>query len=278
MPNAEKLAVLGGELYAFGEGADEADRLGGLVEGLVAGDAELALEMEVGGGEDDVDPVGGGGLDGAGGGLDVFAFTAGERGDAGPADLAGNCSDGREVQWHTLSRWFANVEIYICLFVAFGVLLSPQNQQKRRKFRKHPLRPVDLRMTSRTESDHQMQQRLAQFPMMDFGIGITANPTKPIHRALRPARAGRRNIRHPAVSACSRSRRGPGRGSSHSRRDSKLRSGSPSSKPYSFVFSLESFSRMNASISAALARMRMYLTKKATLTNKFLSARRRQIR
>ena len=101
----------------------------------------------------------------------------GERGDAGPADLAGNCSDGREVQWHTLSRWFANVEIYICLFVAFGVLLSPQNQQKRRKFRKHPLRPVDLRMTSRTESDHQMQQRLARFPMMDSGIGITAHPT-----------------------------------------------------------------------------------------------------
>jgi hypothetical protein len=90
-------AVLGGELYVFGEGAGEADRLGGLVEGLVAGDAELALEMEVGGGEDDVDAVAGGGLDGAGGGLDVFAFTAGERGDAGPADLAGDRSDGREV-------------------------------------------------------------------------------------------------------------------------------------------------------------------------------------
>src|SRR5258708_38778195 len=54
-------AVLGGELYVFGEGAGEADRLGGLVEGLVAGDAELALEMEVGGGEDDVDTVGGAG-------------------------------------------------------------------------------------------------------------------------------------------------------------------------------------------------------------------------
>jgi malate/lactate dehydrogenase len=43
--------------------------------------------------------------------------------------------------------------------VAFGVLLSPQNQQKRRKLRQHHLRPVDLRVTSRTESDHQMQQR-----------------------------------------------------------------------------------------------------------------------
>ena len=84
---------------------------------------------------------------------------------------------GFKVQWHTLSRWFANVEIYICLFVAFGVLLSPQYQQKRRKLGKDNLRPVDLRVTSRTESDHQMQQRLARFPMMDSGIGITAHPT-----------------------------------------------------------------------------------------------------
>ncbi len=83
-------------------------------------------------------------------------------------------------------------------------------------------------------------------------------PYRRIHHALRPALAGHRNIRHPAVSACSRSRRGPGRGSSHSRRDSKLRSGPLSSKPYSFVFSLESFSRMNASISGALARMRSH--------------------
>jgi hypothetical protein len=84
---------------------------------------------------------------------------------------------GFKVQWHTLSRWFANVEIYICLFVAFRVLLSPQNQQKRRKFRKDNLRPVDLRMTSCTESDHEMQPRLARFPMMHSGIGITAYPT-----------------------------------------------------------------------------------------------------
>jgi hypothetical protein len=84
---------------------------------------------------------------------------------------------GFKVQWHSLSRWFANVEIYICLFVAFGVLLPPQNQQKRRKFCKDHLRTVDLRVTSGTKSDHQMQQRLARFPMMDSGIGITAHPT-----------------------------------------------------------------------------------------------------
>jgi hypothetical protein len=38
---------------------------------------------------------------------------------------------------------------------------------------------------------------------------------------LRSALAGRRNFRHPSVSACSRSRRGPGRGSSHFRRDQR---------------------------------------------------------
>jgi hypothetical protein len=78
---------------------------------------------------------------------------------------------------HTLSRWIANVEIKVRLLMTFGVLLPPKHQQKRRKLRKDNLRPVDLRVTSRTESDHQMQQRLARFPMMDSGIRITAHPT-----------------------------------------------------------------------------------------------------
>jgi hypothetical protein len=82
-----------------------------------------------------------------------------------------------KVQWHALSRWFANVEIKVRLFVAFWVLLAPQYQQKRRKLSKDDLRSVDLRVTSRTESDHQMQHRLARFPMMLSGIGITAHPT-----------------------------------------------------------------------------------------------------
>ena len=84
---------------------------------------------------------------------------------------------GLKVQWHTLSRWFANVEIDVRLFMAFGVLLSPQHWQKRRKLRKNHLRPVDLRVTCRAESDHQMQHRFAWLPMMDAGIGITAHPT-----------------------------------------------------------------------------------------------------
>jgi hypothetical protein len=84
---------------------------------------------------------------------------------------------GFKVQWNTLSRWFSNVEIDVRLFVSFGVLLSPQYQQERRKLCKDNLRPVDLRMASRTESDHQMQNRLARFPMVDARIGITAHPT-----------------------------------------------------------------------------------------------------
>jgi hypothetical protein len=84
---------------------------------------------------------------------------------------------GSKFKWHTLSRWFANVEIKVRLFVAFGVLLSPQIQQKWRKLRKDNLRPVDLRVTSRTESDHQMQNRLSRNPMMDSRIGFTAHPT-----------------------------------------------------------------------------------------------------
>ena len=33
---------------------------------------------------------------------------------------------GFKVQWHTLSRWFAHVEINVRLLVALGVLLSPK--------------------------------------------------------------------------------------------------------------------------------------------------------
>jgi hypothetical protein len=84
---------------------------------------------------------------------------------------------GFKVQWHTLSRWFANVEIKVRLFVAFGVLLSPQFQQKQRKLGKDNLRSVDLGVTPRTESDHQMQNRLARLSMVDAGIGITAHST-----------------------------------------------------------------------------------------------------
>jgi hypothetical protein len=102
---------------------------------------------------------------------------------------------GLKVQWHTLSRWFANVEIDVRLLMPCGVLLSPQYQQERRKLGKDNLRPVDFRVTSRTESNHQMQNRLAWFTIY-----------RRIHRVLRPALASHRNIRHPAVSGYSRSR------------------------------------------------------------------------
>jgi hypothetical protein len=59
----------------------------------------------------------------------------------------------------------------------FGVLLSPQFQQERRKLGKDNLRPVDLRVTPRAESDHQMQNRLSRLPMVDARIGVTAHTT-----------------------------------------------------------------------------------------------------
>jgi hypothetical protein len=39
-----------------------------------------------------------------------------------------------------LGRWIANIEIKVCLFVPFGVLLPPQHRQKRRKLRSQGLR------------------------------------------------------------------------------------------------------------------------------------------
>ena len=85
-------AVLGGELDVVGVAAGEADALGDLVEGLLARDPQLGLEVQVGGGKKDVDAVRLRGLDGAGGGLDVLALAAGKRGDAGPGHLSGDAS------------------------------------------------------------------------------------------------------------------------------------------------------------------------------------------
>ena len=82
-------AVFGGELDVVDEAAGEADGFADLVDGLLAGHAELVFEVQVGGGEEDVDAVLLGGLDGAGGGFDVFALAAGERGDAGACGLPG---------------------------------------------------------------------------------------------------------------------------------------------------------------------------------------------
>jgi hypothetical protein len=62
---------------------------------------------------------------------------------------------GFNVQRHNLSRWFANVEIEVGLFVAFGVLLSPQPQQDRRILtadRTKPLPRLSRRMRTRSSA------------------------------------------------------------------------------------------------------------------------------
>ena len=79
-------------------------------------------------------------------------------------------------QAHWLGRSLAHLEIDARLFVPFGVLFPPQCQQKRRELRKDDLRPVDLRVTARPGSDHQMQHGLARFQKMHAWMGITATP------------------------------------------------------------------------------------------------------
>ena len=69
--------VFGGELDVVGVGAGEGDHLGDLVDGLLAGDLELGGEVEVGGGEEGVDALLVGGLDGLGSGFDVLAWWRG---------------------------------------------------------------------------------------------------------------------------------------------------------------------------------------------------------
>ena len=49
----------------------------------------------------------------------------------------------------------------------FGMLLPPQLQQQRRHLRKHGFGSMDLRMTARTERDHQVQNRLARNAVMN---------------------------------------------------------------------------------------------------------------
>jgi hypothetical protein len=80
------------------------------------------------------------------------------------------------VQGHVLSCRLSNVEIDVRLFVVLGMLLSPNYEQSGGNS-VGQTRPVDLRVTSRTESDRPMQHRLARFPMMHSGSGITAHPT-----------------------------------------------------------------------------------------------------
>jgi hypothetical protein len=71
-------AVFGRELDVVRVHPCEPDGLAGMFQRLLAGDLELGLEVQVGAGEEDVDAVFGGRLDGAGGGFDVLALAAGE--------------------------------------------------------------------------------------------------------------------------------------------------------------------------------------------------------
>ncbi len=97
-------AVFGRELDVVDEGAGEADGGGCLIERLFAGDLELGREVEIGGGEKDVDAGFCAGSIGVGGGFDVLALAAGERGDAGAFDLAGDFADRFRVPVEAMAK------------------------------------------------------------------------------------------------------------------------------------------------------------------------------
>jgi hypothetical protein len=56
----------------------------------------------------------------------------------------------------------------------FGMLLPPQLQQQRRHLRTYGFGSMYLRMTARAERDHQVQNRLARYPVMNRDRPLTA--------------------------------------------------------------------------------------------------------
>ena len=70
-------------------------------------------------------------------------------------------------EWDELCRWLLRAEIELFLFVAFGMLLTPQFQEERRHGRKHRLCAVNLGMAARAQRKHQVQDRLARYPVVN---------------------------------------------------------------------------------------------------------------
>ena len=79
--------VLGRELDVVGEAAGARHRRHGALEALLARDPELALQVQVGGGDEGVDAAACGGFEGLAGGVDVARSAARQRRDHGPSYL-----------------------------------------------------------------------------------------------------------------------------------------------------------------------------------------------
>ncbi len=85
------------ELDILDVGAGETNGFGGEVESFLTADLELVLEMQIAGGEEDMDAAAVGELQGASSHFDVFGLRAGKGSDARLADGLGDGGDGREV-------------------------------------------------------------------------------------------------------------------------------------------------------------------------------------
>ncbi len=77
--------VLGRELDVVGEAAGTRHRRHGALEALLARDPELALQVQIGGGDEGVDAAAGRGFEGLAGGVDVARSAARQRRDHGPS-------------------------------------------------------------------------------------------------------------------------------------------------------------------------------------------------
>ncbi len=89
--------VLGRELDVVGVATGPLHRLACPLETLVATQPQLALEVQVGSGDEDVDPRSRRRSHRLAGEVDVPVVTAGQRGDDGPADTLGDRPDGPPV-------------------------------------------------------------------------------------------------------------------------------------------------------------------------------------
>jgi hypothetical protein len=92
-----RLASLGRPFHIVGEAARPANAIADALERLVAGDAELGLQVQVGGREEDVDAPALGAAERFAGQVDVPLHASGQRRDHGPTHFARDIDHRAEV-------------------------------------------------------------------------------------------------------------------------------------------------------------------------------------
>jgi hypothetical protein len=70
-------------------------------------------------------------------------------------------------EWNCFSGWPSCPEVQCCLLMTLWMLFAPQDQEQRGHFGHDSFRPMNLRVTARTEGDHQTKYRLPWYPVMN---------------------------------------------------------------------------------------------------------------